>query len=106
MTKHPELYNFDAEKAYLGACLANNAVWHILADRLSPEHFADSLHGRVYEAIGKIIQRGLRADPITLKKQFDHDGALAEIGGAVYLIELSNSVVTVINASDLRRNHH
>jgi replicative DNA helicase len=95
-----ELVNYDAEKAFLGACLANNEVWHKLADRLKPDHFADALHARVYESISKTVARGFRADVITLKKQFDQDGALSDIGGARYLVELASSVVTVINADD------
>jgi replicative DNA helicase len=95
-----QLVNYDAEMAYLGACLANNEVWHKIADRLLPEHFADALHGRVYEAIGRLIQRGVRADPTTLKNLFDQDGALAEIGGAKYLVDLAQSVPTIIGAED------
>ena len=52
------------------------------------------------EAMGKLIQRGQIANPVTLKNLFDQDGALAEIGGAQYLVQLAQSVVTVINAED------
>ncbi len=40
------------------------------------------MHGRIFAAIGKLIERGQMANPITLKNLFDQDGALAEIGGA------------------------
>lgn len=101
--QQPELINYDAEQAFLGACLANNEVWHVLSSELVPEHFADPLHGRVYEAIGQLIAGGIRADVITLKKQFDQDGALKSIGGAQYLVDLAKSVVTIINADDYGR---
>jgi replicative DNA helicase len=92
--------NYDAEKALLGAILANNLVYDRVNEFLRPEHFADSLHGRIYEAIGKLVQRGQIANPVTLKNLFDQDGALTEIGGAQYLVDLAQSVVTVINADD------
>jgi replicative DNA helicase len=94
------LVNYDAEKALLGAILANNLVYDRVNEFLRPEHFADALHGRIYEAIGKLVQRGQIANPVTLKNLFDQDGALAEIGGAQYLVDLAQSVVTVLNADD------
>jgi replicative DNA helicase len=98
--------NYDAEQALLGALLANNLVFDRVNEFLRPEHFADPLHGRIYEAIGKLIQRGQIANPVTLKNLFDQDGALTEIGGAQYLVELAQSVVTVINAEDYGRQVH
>ena len=44
-----------------------------------------------------------RGNPITLKGLFEQDGALAEVGGAAYLVRLANSVVTIINAEDYGR---
>ena len=64
------------------------------------------MHGRIYEAIGKLIERGQIANPVTLKNLFDQDGALAEIGGAQYLARLADSVVTIINAEDYGRTIH
>jgi len=96
----PVPHNYDAEKALLAALLANNRVYDLVCDFLLPEHFFDALHGRIYEAIGRLVRRDVRADAITLKNLFDQDGALAEIGGAQYLVDLTQSVVTVINADD------
>ncbi len=102
--RDPGPINFDAEKALLGAVLANNGVF----DRCDPlglkaEHFADPLHGRIWHAVGRLREVGRIANVPTLKAYFDQDGALKEIGGAQYLVELSLSVVTVINADDYAR---
>jgi replicative DNA helicase len=93
-------HNYEAEMALLGAILANNLVFDKVNEFLRPEHFADALHGRVYEAAGKLIERGQIANVLTLKNLFDQDPALAEHGGAQYLARLAASVVTVINAED------
>src|SRR3954453_20518120 len=95
--------NTEAEQALLGAMLINNAAYHRVAEFLLPEHFGNAVHGRIYAAIGKLIERGLIADPVTLKNLFDQDGALAEIGGAQYLAQLVNAAVTIINAEHYGR---
>ena len=98
--------NTEAEQALLGAILVNNAAYHRVAEFLLPEHFANAVHGRIYAAIGKLIERGQIADPVTLKNLFDQDGALAEIGGAQYLAQLVNAAVTIINAEHYGRTIH
>jgi len=99
-------HNYEAEQALLGAVLANNLVFDKVNEFLRAEHFADAVHGRIYEAIGKLIQRGQIANVLTLKNVFDQDEALAEIGGAQYLARLANAVVTIINAEDYGRAVH
>ena len=99
-------HNYEAEMALLGAILANNLVFDKVNEFLRPEHFADALHGRIYEAAGKLIERGQIANVLTLKNLFDQDPALAEHGGAQYLARLAASVVTVINAEDYGHTIH
>ena len=93
-------HNYEAEMALLGAILANNLVFDKVNEFLRPEHFADALHGRIYESAGKLIERGQIANVLTLKNLFDQDPALVEHGGAQYLARLAASVVTIINAQD------
>jgi replicative DNA helicase len=99
-------HNSEAEQALLGALLFNNAAYNRVSEFLRPEHFAELVHGRIYAAIGKLIERGQIANSVTLKSYFDQDGALAEIGGAVYLARLAASVVTIINTGDYGRTIH
>ena len=77
-----------------------------VAEFLLPEHFGNAVHGRIYAAIGKLVERGQIANPVTLKNLFDQDGALADIGGAQYLARLAGAAVTVINAEDYARHIH
>jgi replicative DNA helicase len=95
--------NTEAEQALLGAILINNVAFARVAEFLAAEHFATAVHGRIYAAIGKLIERGEPANPVTLKNQFDQDGALAAIGGAQYLARLAESAVTIINAEHYGR---
>ncbi len=98
--------NTEAEQALLGAILINNVAYQRVAEFLVAEHFGNGVHGRIYAAIAKLIERGQIANPVTLKNLFDQDGALAEIGGAQYLARLAESAVTIINAEHYGRNIH
>ena len=95
--------NNEAEQALLGAILVNNSAYHRVSEFLTPDHFALPVHGRIFAAIVKLIERGQIANPVTLKNFFDQDAALAEIGGAQYLARLAANVVTIINAQDYGR---
>jgi replicative DNA helicase len=99
-------HNLEAEQALLGAILVNNTAYHRVSEFLLAEHFAEGVHGRIFAAIAKLIERGQIANPVTLKNLFDQDGALGEIGGAQYLARLAASVVTIINAEDYGRTIH
>lgn len=98
--------NTEAEQALLGAIFRNNLAHGRVSDFLEPEHFSNAVHARIYAAIGKLIERGQIANPVTLKNLFDQDGALAEIGGAQYLTRLAEAAVTIINAEEYGRRIH
>ncbi len=99
-------HNYEAEQALLGAIMVNNQALDRVNEFLRPEHFHDPVHGRIYATIGALIERGQVANPVTLKAQFDQDPALAEVGGAQYLVRLAAAVVSIINAADYGRIVH
>jgi replicative DNA helicase len=93
-------HSLEAEQALLGALLHNNLAFERVSEFLRPEHFSNSTHSRIYEAITQLLNRGHIADPITLKEYFDRDDALSEVGGGQYLAELAASVISIINTND------
>ena len=99
-------HNDEAEQALLGALLVNNEKTHMVSGFLLAEHFFQPIHGRIYDAIQKLVERGQMANPVTLKHYFENDDALADIGGAQYLARLAGSTVTIINAEDYARTVH
>lgn len=102
----PPPANVEIEQALLGAILVNNGAYGEVAEFLMPEHFANAVHGRIYTAIGTLLERGQVADPMMLKTLFDQDGALAGVGGARYLVQLAASAVTIVNAPHYARTIH
>jgi hypothetical protein len=95
--------NYEAEQALLAALLANNAVFGQMVGMVTAGDFADPLHGRIFTAACRLIERGEIANYLTLRPQFDQDPALAEIGGSKYLAHLENSVVTILSCDDYAR---
>ena len=96
-------HNLEAEQALLGAILINNEALNQVATFLEPPHFYLPVHGRIFEAILKMIERGQIASPVTLKHYFDNDDSLSDVGGAQYLARLAGSAVTIINAEHYGR---
>ncbi len=84
----PPPSNIEAEQGVLGAILLNNRAYDNVARILKPEHFHDAAHGALYQACGKLIERGRIADPVTL----------AGFASPAYLAELVGCAPTVINA--------
>ena len=86
--------NLEAEQALLGAILINNRAYERVSEFLQPEHFADPVHGEIYDVAGQLIAKGQMANPVTMKNLFDQHEALGEVGGAQYLVKLAAAVVT------------
>ena len=98
--------NLEAEQALLGALLANNKAYERVSEFLLPEHFADPVHGRIYAAIARRIERGQLANAVTLKADLEASDALEEVGGTAYLAQLVSAMVGVVNAAEYGRVVH
>ena len=98
--------NLQAEQALLGALLANNKAYERVSEFLIPEHFADPIHGRIFQAISRRVEQGQLADAVTLKGEFEHSGVLEEVGGTAYLAQLLSAMVGIINAGEYGRAIH
>lgn len=95
--------NLEAEQALLGAILTNNASYDRAVDHVAPEHFADPVHGRIFEACARRISQGRIADAVSLRSDLANDALLADAGGAGYLGQLVAASVAIINAADYAR---
>lgn len=96
-------HNLEIEQALLGALLVNNQAIAKVQGFLRTEHFYEAVHGRIYDAILRLIERNQTADPIKLKPYFDNDESLADVGGSGYLVRLAASAATIINSEDYGR---
>lgn len=67
---------------------------------LEPHHFAVEIHGRIFQAIKKTIERGEVADPVTLRTLFAAEIAFE---GPEYLARLAAASASIINAEHYAR---
>lgn len=96
------LANVEIEQSLLGVFLTNNSSFlHI--GQLRAAHFYEPLHQRLFSAMQKEWQAGHKFDPLTLKRAFEHDEALVDIGGALYLVRLAATAVVIGSIADYAR---
>ena len=92
--------NLEAEAALLGALMIDNRIAEDVQLRLRADHFHDPLHGRVYDAILRLVDKNMIANPVTLRPMFDADEAMRAMGGPAYLVQLTASGSGLIGARD------
>jgi replicative DNA helicase len=68
--------------------------------KLKALHFFEPLHGRIYDAILRMTDKNMVANPVTLRPIFDADEAMKEVGGPAYLAQLTGSGAAIIGARD------
>ena len=59
--------NLEAEQALLGSILVNNDVIDEISNIISSSTFYDPAHIKIYEVIENLNNKGMIANPITLK---------------------------------------
>lgn len=96
-------HNEEVEQALLGALLVNNRSMEKVSEFLRAEHFYSAVHGRIFDAIFKFIERGQDASPATLKNYFEKDQDLVAVGGGQYLADLAGHIISVVNVEDYGR---
>src|SRR5688572_27776987 len=92
--------NIEAEAALLGALMIDNRLVEDVQIRLRADHFFEPLHGRIYDAVLRMTDKNMVANPVTLKPMFEGDEAMKEVGGPAYLAQLTGSGAAVIGARD------
>ncbi|MBA2127744.1 replicative DNA helicase [Hyphomicrobium methylovorum] len=97
-------HNVEAEQALLGAILVNNEALDRVSGFLSPDHFFEPLHGRIFETLATLIHAGKVATPITVKTFFENVEPIdASTTVPQYLGRLAANATTIINAAEYGR---
>ncbi|MFD4184091.1 DnaB-like helicase N-terminal domain-containing protein, partial [Rhodococcus sp. NPDC058514] len=87
-----------AEQSVLGGMLLSKDAIADVLERLRPGDFYRPAHQNVYDAILDLYARGEPADPVTVAAELDRRGDLRRVGGAPYLVTLTQTVPTAANA--------
>ncbi|MFO0427157.1 MAG: replicative DNA helicase [Planctomyces sp.] len=85
--------NLDAERGVLGSILLLNEAIDEIGESLRAEHFYSDAHQKIYAAIHKLYEEGVRGiDAITLAEELIRRTEFEATGGADYLREILESV--------------
>ena len=105
-TKNKQPSNLEAEQALLGSILVNNDIIDEVSTIISPNIFYDPAHVKIYEVIESLNNKGMIANPITLKNFFEKDNMLIEVGGTEYLVKLTRFSGSAKQAVDYAKVIH
>ena len=77
--------SLEAERAVLGGLLLDHGQVATIAEVLAPADFFSAAHQRIFTAIQSLVESGRQATATTLRRQFEHEETLKDLGGARYL---------------------
>ena len=98
--------NLEAEQALLGSILINNDIIDEVSTLINSNIFYDPAHIKIYEVIESLNNKGMIANPITLKNFFEKDNMLNEVGGTEYLVKLTRFSASTKQAIDYAKIIH
>ena len=98
--------NLEAEQALLGSILVNNDIIDEISNIINSISFYDPAHTKIYEVIETLNNKGMVANPITLKNFFEKDNMLSEVGGTEFLVKLTRFSGSTKQAVDYAKVVH
>lgn len=83
-------YNIEAEQNIIGLLLNNSKNINEIGDFLKEEHFYVPLHGKIYQGISKLIDRGMEPNAMIMKDYFANEDVFKEtqLDSYSYLLKL------------------
>ena len=98
--------NLEAEQALLGSILVNNDIIDEISSIINSNIFYDPAHVKIYEVIESLNNKGMIANPITIKNFFEKDNMLNDVGGTEYLVKLTRFSGSTKQAIDYAKIIH
>ena len=98
--------NIEAEQYVLGSVLVNNDIIDEIANIINSQKFYDPVHIKIYEVIENLNNKGMIANPITLKNFLEKNQGLDDVGGVEYLVKLTRFSSSVKQAVDYAKIIH
>ena len=105
-SKEKQPANIEAEQALIGSILVNNDIIDEISSIIKPITFYDPAHIKIYEVVQNLNNKGMIANPITLKNFFEKDNMLDDVGGTEYLVKLTRFSASAKQAVDYAKIIH
>ena len=98
--------NLEAEQSLIGSVLVNNDIIDETSGIVNSHKFFDPAHRKIYEVIENLNNKGMIANPITLKNFLEKNQGLEDVGGVEYLVKLTRFSSSVKQAIDYAKIIH
>lgn len=85
-------HDLEAERAVLGSILVHSDAYDAAADILDEADFFRDAHRRIFRAMGNLADARREIDWLTLKEELSRRGDLEDVGGASYVMSLTDGI--------------
>ena len=92
--------SIEAEQMFLGAVLVNNECLNQASEFIKQEHFYEPVHQLIFQAITRIIEKGLSANVISIRTTLSNNIEFGNMGGSEYIARIATMGSSTINAFD------
>ena len=87
----------DVEEAVLGALMLEKDAYPTVCDIIKPETFYEPVNQKIYEAIQTLGAAQSPIDMLTVTEQLRANGTINEVGGPVFIADLTSRVASAAN---------
>ncbi|RJQ65280.1 MAG: replicative DNA helicase, partial [Desulfobacteraceae bacterium] len=98
--------SLEAEESLLSAVLIDNQSLLDIVEILSPHDFYKPAHQKIFSGVLNLFSENEPVDLVTLTNQLRNAGHLEEVGGAVYLASLVDTVPIAVNVKHYAKIVH
>ncbi|MCQ2223648.1 MAG: replicative DNA helicase [Bacteroidaceae bacterium] len=91
---HRQPQNLEMEAAVVGALMIEQDAYGMVSEILKPDSFYDHRHQLIYEAVQNLSLQQKPIDILSVTDYLEHEGALEEAGGPLYIMGLSENVTS------------
>ncbi len=90
-------HSIEAEQSVLGGLMLDNRAWDNVADKLRDADFYRNEHKSIFKAMARLVEQSKPLDVLTVSNALREIHELEQVGGEVYLFELSNNTPSAAN---------
>ena len=90
--------NADAEKSVLGCMMQDREALSLAFELLTADDFYQPANREIFDAMHALNTQGMPIDLVTVDDELTRRGTLEGVGGSNYLVELSQSMPSTVNA--------
>lgn len=94
MTDLPKAFiDPSTERELIATCIVNPSLAPLALERISPEHFSETLFGKIFRAVSRLSSEGKELSEFSIDAALGGDQQYGSAGGLHFLIELASHAV-------------